>query len=231
MRHFITNMRSFLIFGTVIILASCDLAERKTTEQTTKDSVASYIDTMASPDSSNESSSYSDRFDSLTRAYVDTTTLPGKRSWLMNQFLIENGLVSPEYDTLLDLTYDGHKDFVIGYYGKSGTGIKNRVKVYLFDQKRHYYTLDEQLSHLPNPTFYIKEKKITGFYIGNGGGGGGKLEWINNKWTTTKEFEVDKDGDTTKWNISYPLKKKKEVVVRPFQMIPPEEILETGIKW
>ena len=72
---------------------------------------------------------------------------------------------------------------------------------------------------------------ITGFYIGNGGGSGGKLEWINNKWTTTKEFDVDKEGDSTKWNISYPLKKKKKVIVRPFQMIPPEEILETDIKW
>lgn len=220
-----------MIFGAVMILPSCDLAERKTTQLTPKDSVTSHIDSTTSERNSSGSSSYRDTFDSFARAYVDTSTLKGKRNWLMNQFLIENGLVSPEYDTLLYLTYDGHKDFVIGYYGKSGTGIKNRVKVYLFDQKRHCYTLDEQLSDLPNPTFYIKEKKITGFYIGNGGGGGGRLEWINNKWTTTKKFEVDKDGDTTKWIVSYPLKKKKEVLVRPFQGVPPEEILETGIKW
>ena len=149
----------------------------------------------------------------------------------MNQFLLENGLVSPDYDTLIDLTYDGHKDYIIGYYGKSGTGIKNRVNIYLFNPKRHSYILDEQLSNLSNPTFYIKQKKITGFYIGNGGGGGSKFEWINNIWTLTKEFDVDKDGDTTKWKISYPLKKKKNTIVRPFQMIPPEEILETDIKW
>ena len=223
-------MRSLLIFGTVIILTSCDFSERKTTQQATKDSITFHIDTMPSQ-SNGESLSYSDTFDSLARAYVDTSTLQGKRSSIMNQFLLENGLVSPEYDTLFDLTYDGHKDFVVGYYGKSGTGIKNRVHIYLFNQKRHCYILDEQLSALPNPTFYIKQKKITAFYIGNGGGGGGRLEWINNHWTTTKEFEVDKDGDSTKWNISYPLKKKKEIIVRPFQMIPPEEILETGIKW
>jgi hypothetical protein len=224
-------MRLLLIFGTVIILTSCDLAERKTTQLTTKDSVTSLIDTTNSQNSSNESSSYRDTFDSLARVYVDTSTLPGKRNWLMNQFLIKNGLVTPEYDTLLDLTYDGHKDFVIGYYGKSGTGIKNSVKVYLFSPKSQCYILDEQLSGLPNPTFYIEEKKITGFYIGGGGGAGRRLEWISNNWTTTKEFEVDRDGDTSKWNISYPLKKKTEVIVRPFQMIPPEEILETGIKW
>lgn len=196
-----------------------------------KDSVASQIDTTLSQIDNNGHSSYNDMYDSLARAPVDTSTLQGKRSWLMNHFLVENGLVSPDYDTLFDLTYDGFKDYVIGYYGKSGTGIKNRVDVYLFNPKKHCYVLDKQLSGLPNPTFYIKQKKITGFYIGNGGGGGQRLEWINNNWRITKEFEVDEDGDTTKWKISYPIKKKKEVLVRPFQMIPPENILETDIKW
>jgi len=229
-RHFKIIMHSLLIIGTVIILTSCNLTETKKTQLKTKDSVTSQIDTTPSQ-SSNGNSSYSDTYDSLARAYVDTSTLQGKRSWLMNQFLLENGLVSPDYDTLIDLTYDDQKDYIIGYYGKSGTGIKNRAKVYVFNPKRHSYILDEKLSNLPNPTFYTKQKKITGFYIGNGGGGGSKLEWINNKWTLTKEFDVDNDGDTTKWKISYPIKKKIEVIVRPFQMIPPEEILETDIKW
>jgi hypothetical protein len=157
-------MRLSLIIGTVIILTSCNLTETKKTQLTTKDSVTSQIDTTPSQSSSGNSS-YSDTYDSLARAYVDTSTLQGKRSWLMNQFLIENGLVSPDYDTLFDLTYDGLKDFIIGYYGKSGTGIKNRVNVYLFNPKRHCYILDEQLSDLPNPTFYIKQKKITGFIL------------------------------------------------------------------
>lgn len=224
-------MHSLLIIGTVITLISCNSPERKNTQLTTKDSVISQIDTTLFKISSSGNSNYSDTYDSLARAYIDTSTLQGKRSWLINQFLIENGLVSPDYDTLFDLTYDGLKDYIIGYYGKSGTGIKNRVKIYLFNPKRHCYILDEQLSKLPNPTFYIKQKIITGFYIGNGGGRGGRLEWINNRWTITKEFDVDKEGDTTKWEINYPLKKKKEIIVRPFQMIPPEEILETDIKW
>ena len=104
-----------------------------------------------------------------------------------------------------------------------------QVKVYFYNVKTKFYILNEQLSDLPNPTFYIKEKKITGFYIGNGGGGGGRLQWINNKWTTTKEFEVHNEGDTTKWKISYPMKKKKEIKIKPFQMIPPDDILETNI--
>lgn len=224
-------MYSILIIVSFIILSSCNLTERKNTQLTAKDRITSQIDTALSENSSIGNSSFSDTYDSLARAYVDTSTLQGKRSWLMNQFLIENGLSSPDYDTLFDLTYDGFQDYVIGYYGKSGTGIKNKVKVYLFNPKKQCYFLDVQLSDIPNPTFYIKQKKITGFYIGNGGGAGGRLEWINNKWTTTKEFDVDKEGDRTKWKISYPLKKKKEVIVRPFQMIPPEEVLETGIKW
>jgi hypothetical protein len=224
-------MRKLIIIGTVLLLTSCNLTDSKSTQQTTNDTVISQIDTTLSQTDNSGNSSYSDAYDSLARAPIDTSTLQGKRSWLMNQFLLENGLVSPDYDTLIDLTYDGQKDYIIGYYGKSGTGIKNRVNVYLFNPKRHSYILDEKLSNLPNPTFYIKQKKITGFYIGNGGGGGSKLEWINNKWTLTKEFDVDKDGDTTKWKISYPSKNKKDVIVRPFQMIPPVEILETEIKW
>jgi hypothetical protein len=169
-------------------------------------------------------------YDSLRNLEVDTTTLAGKREYIINHFYIENELSSPDYDSLIDLTYDGNKDYIIGYYGRSGTGIKNRVKVYFFNTKCNCYISNKQLSDVPNPTFYIREKKITGFYIGNGGGGGGRLEWLNNTWTTTKEFEVDNDGDTTKWKISYPLKKKTEIKVRPYQMIPPEEILETDIK-
>ena len=224
-------MRSLLIIATVITLTSCNLTERKNTQLTTKDGVTSQIDSTLSQTGSSDNSSFTDAYDSLARSYADTSTLAGKRSWLINQFLIENGLVSPDYDTLLDLTYDGLQDYIIGYYGKSGSGIKNSVKVYQYNSKRGCYILNEQLSDLTNPTFYIKRKKITGFYIGNGGGGGSKLEWINNKWVTTKEFEVYNEADSTKWNISYPLKRKTEVIVRPFQMIPPEEILETDIKW
>ena len=224
-------MRIPLIIGTVMPLTSCTLTDSKSTQRTINDTAISQIDTTLSQTSGNGNSSSSDMYDSLAKVYADTSTLNGKRSWLMTQFLRENGLVSPDYDTLLDLTYDGRNDYIIGYHGKSGTGVKNRVKVYLFNPKRNSYILDEKLPNLPNPTFYINQKKITGFYIGNGGGGGSKFEWINNKWTLTKKFDVDKDVDTTKWEIRYPLKKKKEVLARTFQMIPPEEILETDIKW
>lgn len=79
-----------------------------------------------------------------------------------------------------------------------------------------------------NPTFYIKQKKITEFYIGNGGGNGSKLKWIDKKWIVTKMFDVDYQINI--WKITYPLEMKTENITRPFQMIPPKEILETKIK-
>jgi len=221
-------MRFNLIIWTSFILTSCNLKEQKYT-QSIKDTSYSHIDTTQFTIDKVEEPTNTDPYDSLARAYVDTSTLKGKRQWIMNHFLSENRPSSPDFDTLFDLTYDGHQDYVIGYYGQAGTGIKNRVKVYFFDTKKNCYILNEKLSDLPNPTFYIKQKKITAFYIGNGGGGGGRLEWINSRWTATKEFDVDNEGDTTKWKISYPLKNKKEVIIQPYQMIPPNNILETNI--
>jgi hypothetical protein len=211
-----------------MIFTCCSQADREDDSPTTiKNNPV--IDTVLVNDLIiNESAT--DPYDSLAKADVDTTTLNGKREWIMNQFLIDHRQ-NPDFDTSLDLTYDGFKDYVIGYYGQSGTGIKNRVKVYFYQSRCNCFLLDEQLSGLPNPTFYIKKKKITGFYIGHGGGGGGRLEWLNNKWTRTKEFEVDNDDDSTKWMITYPLSGKKEVKARPFQMIPPAEILETNIRF
>lgn len=154
-----------------------------------------------------------------------------ERQLIMNRFINENRLSSPTFDTLLDLTYDGFKDYIIGYYGQSGTGIKNRIDVYFFDSKKYNYILNKQLSTLPNPTFYIKLKKITGFYLGNGGGEGVRLEWIKSNWTITKEFPVDNQGASTIWYISYPLKKKTEELTRAYQFTPPPDILETDIDY
>jgi hypothetical protein len=229
-RHFKMTMRFNLLIWTFFILTSCNLKEQQNV-QLNKESSLFQVDTPQVKVDKAEQTLYDGYYDSLAKAYVDTSTLKGKREWIMNHFLIENTPSSSDYDTLFDITYDGFKDYVIGYYGQAGTGIKNRVKVFFYDPKNNCYILNEQLSDLPNPTFYIKQKKITGFYIGNGGGGGGRLEWLNGKWTTTKEFDVDKEGDTTKWIISYPLKRKNEIIVRPFQMIPPKDILETDIKW
>jgi len=161
---------------------------------------------------------------------VDEATLKTKSQKLVKEFNAESEITSSDYDTLIDLNYDNIKDFVIGFYGQSGSGIKNKIRVYLYDIKEQNYVLNEQLSDLSNPTFYIDQKKITEFYIGNGGGSGSKLEWIEGKWIVTKMFEVEENEIKTVWKITYPLKKETEYFAKPYQMIPPKDILETNVK-
>jgi hypothetical protein len=221
-------MKCFVKISSVlffIILTGCHQVSQKRTAQKEADSTIS-VSVTNEPVNEIERA---DLYDSLEHAKVDTTTLSGEREYLMNRFLIEHSPSESDYDTLRDLNFDGFKDYIIGYYAMSGTGIKNRVAVYFYNKKQNRYILNEELSDLPNPTFYIDKKKITGFYIGNGGGGGGRLEWINGKWITTKEFEVHNEDSATIWKINYPVLKKKVQIIRPFQMIPPEDILETNI--
>lgn len=225
------NRTVFVILILILHLIGCtDFKEKKSESQ----NATRIMDTLSAQDAvAIQEEEHMGVFDSLARAIVDTTTLEGKREKIRNNFTAET-FTRPIYDTLIDLTYDGHTDYVIGYYGLSGTGMKNRVNVYLFNPKLNAYIFNSKLSDLSNPTFYIKEKKITGFYIGNGGGGGEKMEWMKNNWVTTKIFKVDFDPENrekTEWIIEYPLTKKKEVLIRPFQMIPPKEILETEIDW
>lgn len=209
------------------IFTACHLADEKSA-QPEKAGLLDQLDHFSSG-ADNSKAPKTDLSDRLTDAIVDTTSLNGKRQWIMNCFLDENGSSSATWDTLLDLTYDGYKDYVIGYYGQSGTGFKNRVNVYIFNSKKKCYISDEHLSRLYNPTFYTERKKITWFYMANGGGEGGSLEWMNNSWIETTEFQVVNEGDHSKWKMSHQLKNNTEIKIKPYQMIPPEEILETNL--
>lgn len=170
--------------------------------------------------------SYDGFCDSSIIAEIDTSNLEGKRTKLLREFNCNYGAAGATSDSLFDLNYDGLKDYVIFYYGQAGTGLKNRMQVYFFNDSTKCYYLNEQLSYLPNPTFYLKSKKITGFYIGNGGGGGARLEWINDQWLETKEFRVDNNNDSTVWVIDFPLKNKTVKIFRQYQYLPPQDILE-----
>jgi len=211
------NLKIFILMA----LVSC-VTTTKNEQNFNKENPKSKTDTSFKP------KSYYNQYDSLSKVHIDTTLLKGKQQWILNQFLTEYRQ-TPDYNIPFDLNYDRFEDYTIGYYGQVGTGIKNRVIVYFYDPIKNYYVLNEQLSDLANPTFYINQRKITSFYLAHGGGGGTQLEWIKEKWTITKEFDVDNEGDTTKWKISYPLKKKTEVRIKPYQMIPPQDILETDI--
>jgi hypothetical protein len=213
-----------------ISLAGCNSSENPSSPTTTIPDKTDYVDTtFEKPHNQTSEADYDDsRLKALYQ--TDTSTLAGKRKWILDSFDIANKITSPEYDTVLDLNYDGHIDYVIGYYGQSGTGIKNGVDVFIYDQRSGRYIYDEELSSLPNPTFYINQKKITWFYLGNGGGNGGRIQWRKGQWISTKEFDVTFERDSTKWKIFYPLSKKSIVIYKPYQFIPPEDILETGVK-
>lgn len=85
---------------------------------------------------------------------IDESILKAKSQQLLKNFNEENRITSADYDSLIDLNYDNIKDFVIGYYGQSGSGLKNRIRVYLYDIKKQDYVLNEQLSNLSNHILY-----------------------------------------------------------------------------
>lgn len=165
--------------------------------------------------------------DSLALQKIDTATVAGKRKNLLRIFQLANMATGYTMDTVFDLNFDRNDDYIIGYYGCCGTGLKNGICVYLYDPQTGCYTFDEQLSSLTNPSFYIAQKKITGFYIAHGCGGGEQLEWISNAWVCTKEFAVCNDEEHSDWEIVYPLKKDTIHKTRSYQMVPPPDILQS----
>jgi hypothetical protein len=161
-------------------------------------------------------------------AFPEIYSLAGKRKRVLDRFYEDFSPAQPMYDTLVDVNYDRYRDYLIGHYGSSGTGFKYRVAVYLYLKTKNDYIFNEQLSGIINPSFYLDQYKITGFYIGLGGGAGEKLEWLHKKWQVTKSFSVSNENDNTVWNIEYPLQKKKESIKNSFQVIPPQYILENN---
>lgn len=94
-------------------------------------------------------------------------------------------------DTLIDLNADKFKDLLIEYYGASGTGLKNRIMVYLYDSAKRKLKSCETLNSLGNPTFYFDKKTVAGYYIANGGGYAAKLKWYGLRLDTLEYIEVD----------------------------------------
>jgi len=167
-----------------------------------------------------------DTFDVLL-SKTDTSTLEGKRLYLKISLLKKLDPSGINYDTLIDLNYDANPDYLIAYYAQAGTGIKNEIDVYIYQKNKNNYEYHHMLSGIRNPSFYLKEKKITGFYLANGAGGGEMYRFIKNQWTITKEFYVDNKGDSSVWEIFYPQTNKMKKIIRPYAMIPPADILPT----
>lgn len=164
--------------------------------------------------------------DSMQQLSFDTSSQEGCAQKLLNDFNIRNYPMIAGADTLFDLNYDGRKDLIIRYYTLAGTGIKNRIEAYPWSEKENHFIYDSLLSSVPNPSFYIKQKTITGFYIGLGGGDGIKLKWKNQHWDTATYFLFEnRESKTFVTETIYP-EKKTSLFSRPLFMIPPEDLLE-----
>ena len=94
-------------------------------------------------------------------------------------------------DTLIDLNGDNFKDVLVEYYGSAGTGLKNRISVYLYDKSKKKFTTCKQLNSLANPTFYFTKKVVAGYYIAGSGGHATKLKWNGLKLDTLEYIDVD----------------------------------------
>ena len=99
---------------TFTFFSSCNTTGKKSVTQT--DTVFK-VDTFTLVKQPVNEIPQTDPYDSLANAKIDTATLKGKREFIMNHFLIDNRTSSPDCDTLIDLNFDGQKDYVIHYYG------------------------------------------------------------------------------------------------------------------
>lgn len=146
-------------------------------------------------DGSDEVKDYCAFVDSMIGVKFDSSTIEGKAKHIVNLFNIDmcEKMMCSSGDSLLDLNYDGFKDLVIYFYYAAGTGMKNGMKAYLFNKKSMNFEWDSVLSSLQNPSFYLKDKEITAFYIGHGGGNASLYGWKNNKWDVSKYYTFRPD--------------------------------------
>jgi hypothetical protein len=129
-------------------------------------------------------------------------------------------------DTLIDLNGDNCKDLLIEYYGESGTGLKNRIKVYLYDKSKKDFLLCKQLDYLANPSFYFDTKIVAGYYLANGGGNATKMKWDGLRLDTIEHINIDvitKANDVSFKLTAYNyLTKKKTIQTLPLMKLPDE---------
>lgn len=167
--------------------------------------------------------------DSLKTSVIDTSNLAGKRKHILRQYFLDNkvGYVG---DTVFDLNYDQIDDFVIRSQGCCGSGLNYSARVYLFDKTSGSYKMDSTLSRLTNPSFFMDKGVITSFYLPYAAGSGKEYKWKNGEWELTKVVSVLNEGNSSVWEIDYPISKVKKELKIPYQMVPPKEVLTSNYK-
>lgn len=129
-------------------------------------------------------------------------------------------------DTLIDLNGDNLKDILIEFYALAGTGEKNGIRVYLYDNSKKKFKPCEPLNYLANPTFYFDKKVVVGYYLGNGSGQATTLKWHGLKLDTLEHIDIDitwHDNDASFKLVSYNYITKKNAVKTVHAMDLPKE--------
>jgi hypothetical protein len=127
-------------------------------------------------------------------------SLKDKARLLIGRLKIKEDYPPGGQDTLIDLNGDHFKDILIEYYGLSGSGEKNGVQVYLYNNIRKEFVQCEQMNYLANPTFYRDKKIVVGYYLANGGGYAAKLKWTGLKLDTLEHIDI-----TVNWQVDQPI--------------------------
>jgi hypothetical protein len=222
MRLLIGNRMIVLLYVLTAAFTACTPPGK---DAVNTDDAGATIDPVSIGSTSERAHVFQDVVDSLSALRIDTSNHEGKRQYIMNQFLIAWSGLSPEYDTLLDLNYDGIDDYAIGWYGMAGTGLKHNWDVFIWDVASNTYRRDSVLTGLSNPSFFSKDSMVTSFYLPYGSGHGERLEWLDGRWQRTMQFLVDNEEEQSDWVLSYPLAKRKKVIRHPYQGVPPQRIL------
>jgi hypothetical protein len=135
--------------------------------------------------------------DTISNSYiqpiVDTTVTAKEAVKLIAILKSKNDIAfNSGMDTLIDLNGDNKRDLLIEFYASAGTGIKNGTAVYLFNENRNQF-LSKPIE-LPNPTFYLKDKTVVSYYVGNGGGYATKFKWNGFKLDTLEYIDINVIG-------------------------------------
>lgn len=106
-------------------------------------------------------------------------------------------------DTLIDLNGDCYPDILIESYSLNATGEGNGVDIVMYDPVKKMFDTSAIIT-LPNPSFNFKNRTVTSYYIGNGGGYAIKYEWKGYSLRLLEEYDIKiTETPTLSFNFNY----------------------------
>jgi hypothetical protein len=185
----------FILFFLLLMIMSCSDDHRNTsTEKNTP------VDTIKKQNAEPATEQVRDvPIDTIRK--IDTTTLAGKATKLLADLKESNDYAAIHgKDTLIDLNGDGHRDLLIEYYAGSGTGLKNGVGIYLFNNRKNKFL--KEAVNLPNPTFNLRNNTVVSYYVAIGSGYATELKWHGLRLDTLESIEIEIDSRGKKFKAT-----------------------------